>query len=313
MLLRIIIIAISAYMTAQPVEVIAFGGRIQNRIHEESIRIEAVSLLRDLKKAETESRGATGLEGTVEKESYDKAEDTLSSVQEEEGKLNAELGRAKRAEQAAAANLQRAQAAYNASRNKAAAANRISVARSRLESARQDVANVEGRLQALAVKVTGAKDEKSGAEAKVIGRQKLAEGSIERIRNWLKILRSSIPGDPVSEGNNRPDSFKFRDQEYDFFQRLSVIDDLYHGRPPRWKDASDSDKSEISKSFGFGESEEERQRGAIEAVTFVKWYWAVFLWAFLLPLFVLAYKLLFTKDLINYYSRDMQAGTGLFK
>jgi hypothetical protein len=308
-LLRILVIAVSAYVTAQPVEIVAFGGDIQNRIHDESILREAVSRLRDLQKAEADSHGATGLEGTVEKAGLDKAETLLSNARGEEGTIRAALEIAKRGEQAAAAGLQRAQAAYGSARDKGAAARRISAARSRLENARREVTDAEGRLQAFKVTVAGAVDEKTSAEAKVIDLQAHGKKAAERVRNWLVQLKNELAGSELkTENNGGPDKFTFRDREYDFFQRQSVIDDLYYGRPPRWKDASESDKIEIIKNFGFGESQEESQRRVIEAHTFAKSYWAVFLVAFILPLLVLAYKLLFPKDLSNYYSREMQSG-----
>lgn len=306
LLLRIGVIAVSAYVTAQPVEIVAFSGAIENRIHEESVLREAVGRLRDLRKAEVE---AAGLADSIQIREFKNAKDKLGDVQQEDGRLRARLESSKKAESAAAGSLQRARAAYSSSRNKVAAERRISYFASRLEDARREVSNAEGALQAHAVTINSAREDKNTLQEKIEGLQLQGKENVERVRDWLIQLRNEgRRQEDIVEKGSRQDLWTFRDQEYDFFQRQSVIDDLYYGRPPRWKDASETDKTEIAEKFGFGETQEELNRRRIEAETFAKSYKAVFMVAFVLPLLVMAYKLLFPKDLTNYYSNEMQGG-----
>jgi hypothetical protein len=306
LVLRIAVIAVSAYVTAQPVEIVAFSGAIENRVHDESVLREAVGRLRDLRKSELEAKG---LADSIQTREFKDAKEKLNNAQAENGKLRARLESSKQAESAAMGNLQAARAAYGASRNKAAAQRRISAAAGRLEEARRDVSNAQGALQAHDGTIAGATSDKESQQKKIEELQEQGKENVERVRDWLIQLKNEgRRQEDVAEKGTRQDHWTFRDQEYDFFQRQSVIDDLYYGRPPRWKDASEEDKQEIAGKFGFGETQEELERRIIEANTFAKSYKGVFMVAFVLPLLVMAYKLLFPKDLTNYYSNDMQGG-----
>jgi hypothetical protein len=306
-MLRILVIAVAAYITAQPVEIVTFRGQIENRIHETGIRREAVSRLRDLQKAEAASR-LEGLAGTSQKKELDDADSVLKNVRQDEARLKGELSNAQKGEQGALASLKRAQAAYARAYNKQAAAARISAAAGRLEVARQKVADAAAQVEGHKTTVENAKTDRGAAIEKVEGLLNEAKGDATRVRDWLVQLRHEPFSLEVMRENRQGGDWTYRDEDYDLFQRQAVIDDMYHGRPPRWKDASDEDKAEIAQKFGFGESQEELERRAIEAETFRKSYWAVFLVAFMLPLLVMAYKLLLPKAITDYYSVEMQNG-----
>lgn len=305
--LRVVVIAVAAYVTAQPVEIVTFRGQIENRIHETGVRREAVSRLRDLQKAEAGSR-LDGLGGTSQIKDLDDANNVLKNVRQEEGRLKGALANAKGAEQNAVGSLKRAQAAYARAQNKQAAAARISAAAGRVETARQRVSDAAAEVEGHKTTVEDAKGDRGAAVTKVEGLLNDARGQADRTRDWLVQLRHEPFSLDLKKENRQGGDWTYRDEDYDLFQRQAVIDDLYHGRPPRWKDASEQDKGEIGQKFGFGESQEELERRAIEATTFQKSYWAVFLVAFMLPLLVMAYKLLLPKAITNYYSSEMQEG-----
>lgn len=305
--LRIIVIGVAAYITAQPVEIVTFRGQIENRIHETGIRREAVSRLRDLQKAEALSH-IEGLAGTSQKKELDDANAVLSDVRGVEAQLQGELSNAQKAEQGAVASLNRARAAYAGARNKQAAQARINAAAGRLEAARQKVTDAAARVAGHKTRLETAQGDRDKAITKVEGLQNEAKGDAERVRDWLVQLRHEPFSLEVIRENRQGGDWTYRDEDYDLFQRQAVIDDMYHGRPPRWKDASEKDKSDIAEKFGFGETQEELERRAIEATTFRKSYWAVFLVAFMLPLLVMAYKLLLPKAITDYYSAEMQSG-----
>jgi hypothetical protein len=306
-MLRIVVIAVAAYITAQPVEIVTFRGQIENRIHETGIRREAVSRLRDLQKAEASSR-LEGLAGTSQIKELNDADDVLKNVRQEEARLKGELANAQKAEQSAAATLNRARAAYSQSRNKQAAAARISWASGRLETARQKVAEASAQVEGHKTTVENAKTDRGEAITKVEGLQNEGRDQADRVRDWLVQLRNEPFSLKELTEKRQGGGWTYRDEDYDLFQRQAVIDDLYYGRPPRWKEASEQDKTEIGQKFGFGESQEEIERRAIEATTFRKSYWGVFLVAFVLPLLVMAYKLLLPKAITDYYSAEMQNG-----
>jgi hypothetical protein len=305
--LRVVVIAVAAYITAQPVEIVTFRGQIENRIHETGVRREAVSRLRDLKKAEAASK-MEGLAGTSQLKELDDANKVLGDARQEEGRLKGELSNAQRAEQGAASSLQRAQAAYARAENKQAAAARISAWRGRLDIARQRVSDAAAQVEGHKTTVENARTDKGTATTKVEGLLDDAKGDAERVRDWLVQLRHAPFSLELKAESRQGGDWTYQDEDYDLFQRQAVIDDLYNARPPRWKDASEEDKLEIGQKFGFGESQEELERRAIEARTFQKSYWAVFLVAFMLPLLVMAYKLLLPKAITNYYSTEMQNG-----
>lgn len=306
-LLRIVVIAVAAYITAQPVEIVTFRGQIENRIHETGVRREAVSRLRDLQKAEASSL-LEGLAGTSQKKELDDADEVLKNARAEEARLKGELANAQRVEQGALASLKRAQAAYSQSRNKQAAAARINSAAARLETARQKVTDASANVEGHKTTVENAKNDRGTAVTKVEGLQNQGRDQADRVRDWLVQLRHEPFSLDVTKESRQGGDWTYRDEDYDLFQRQAVIDDLYNGRSPRWKDASEQDKTEIGQKFGFGESQEELDRRAIEATTFQKSYWAVFLVAFVLPLLVMAYKLLLPKAITDYYSAEMQSG-----
>jgi hypothetical protein len=289
------------------VEIVTFRGQIENRIPETGVRKDAVSRLRDLQKAEASSR-LEGLAGTSQIKELNDADDVLKNVRQEEARLKGELAIAQKAEQGAAASLRRAQAAYSQARNKQAASNRIAAATGRLEAARQKVADASAQVEGHKTTIENAKTDRGTAVTKVEGLQNEGRDQADRVHDWLVQLRHEpFSLNDISE-KRQGGGWTYKDEDYDLFQRQAVIDDLYYGRPPRWKEASEQDKTDIGQKFGFGESQEEIERRAIEATTFRKSYWAVFLVAFVLPLLVMAYKLLLPKAITDYYSAEMQSG-----
>lgn len=92
---------------------------------------------------------------------------------------------------------------------------------------------------------------------------------------------------------------------YDFFSRLRVLDDLYHGRPPRWPDIPQKMKTFLMEEFGLFGLAPERLREEANQYKFT--YYVVYAIAFIIPLLLVAMKFLIASELTGYYSVEHQA------
>ncbi len=318
--IRLGVIAMAAVITTQPFEVMVFSGPIQRRVHDESVRVEAHSRLRALEEAQAKSKGAIGQKGTAD---YQNLEDTQSKRDQ----VHEQTNQFKAAAQAARADAQRAEAAIRSAQASAArarteaqaiAANRrLAAARSRYEQAQVAANDADAKAK------ISEEDEKHWAEQAdkartVIGsKEGLAEKDVKRLRDWITQIRNALPGQLVVENIAESPKWQFQDQDYDFFQRLGVINDLYYGRPPRWLDINAEDRLKLSQSYSLSDADESdplvMERRAADAHTFVWSYWAVIGIAAVIPLLLLALKGLLPIDLKLYYSLEAQQNAGHYE
>lgn len=143
------------------------------------------------------------------------------------------------------------------------------------------------------------------------------EGVRVEAARHLRALRA-VQGEPArqEEGlrtiNPNPDSLP--DQRYDIFEQLRVLNDLRHGEPPRWKGVSEEEIAEIGDQFGLRDISEQdaiaRRRAAQNAIVFNFTYFLVYFIALVIPLLVIAVKLLLSEELEAYYSISQQNASG---
>ena len=318
--IRLIVIAVAAAITTQPVEVMVFQGPIERRIHEESVRVEALSRLRDLKEAKERSRGATGLIGTVEYSSFQSSEQKSEQARKEASALRAERSAQEASLRSAQDSLRSAQTA----RARARTPGEVARANGRIQSASKRIEQARDRIGSIAAELKGSEDnekywneQEKTARTQMQNKQQSAEGEVQRLQDWIAQIRKGAPGRTIYEDTGNPQKWQFQDQEYDFFQRLGIINDLYYGRSARWPDATAEDRKELSEEYGLkdagGDDQEAEARRLADAHTFQWSYWAVVGIAAVIPLLVLALKGLLPRDLKVYYSTREQRGAGNYE
>ncbi|HEX8370726.1 MAG TPA: DUF4407 domain-containing protein [Pyrinomonadaceae bacterium] len=302
-LVRLFIIILAAYATAQPIEVLFFNGQIQKRVHEESVRAEAVGQFRDYQDKVNKTKGAIAYKDTIQDQANERAQNQLTEAQKEDGRLRESLRRAKEEVQTAERRLSAAQS----SRYTEHRAARIARAQEQLTRARANASNAQNAVDSNSGSLTGAKQQVVRAEDQIKKLQEDAEKDKQRITDWIKQLRRSNPGKSIAENTDAPKKFEFEDKDYDFFERMTIIDDLYAGRTPKWTGADQAEVNDLRSTFAFGDSADEKRR-EVDADSFRKQWLGLLIITFIFPLSVIAMKFLMSvdKSLMNYYSYDKQ-------
>lgn len=318
--IRIAIIAIAAAITTQPFEVMIFSGPVERRIHEESVRVEALSRLRALEDAVVKTRGDTGLEGTIAAKTLEEAKNDLQKARDATTEFATDAQQARSDQRNAESSIRSAQqqAARARTRGQAIAANRrLVAARERFENARS--AGDRADAQAAESKKTEGLREKDVAAAQGVirGTEELAEKDVKRLQDWITQIRNAKPGARIVENRQETPRWEYEDQDYDFFQRLGVINDLYYGRPARWLGINPEERVKLSKAYSLSEVDLNdalnRERMHADAKTFQYSYWAVIGIAAVIPLLLLALKGLLPVDLKRYYSTEAQKAAGNYE
>ena len=318
--IRLAVIALAAAITTQPFEVMVFSGPIERRVHEESVRLEAMSRLRALEEAQAKTQGATGLTGTIEDKKFKDATTDNTKAREETNRLKGVEASARNALERAEGDVRSAaarRARARTQRQAIAASRSLAAAQTRAEDARLALRQAEGRV------VTSVENEKDfveqlkSAEQDIKGKQQLAEADVKRLQDWITQVRNAKPGQSVVENTDKQSPWRFQDADYDFFQRLGVINDLYYGRSPRWFEASPATRQRLSELFNLTDRDETdasaKQRSDADAHTFIWSYWAVIGVAAVIPLLLLALKGLLPIDLKFYYSTTEQQAAGNYE
>lgn len=318
--IRLCVIAMAAAITTQPFEVMVFSGPIQRRVHDESVRVEAHSRLRSLEEAQAKTKGTIGQKGTADYQNLEDTQKKQEQVHDQTLQLRADAQAARSDLQRAEAAIRSAQSALSRARTPAqaaAASRRLGAARSRYEQYQSAVSEAESKAK---VSEDDEKqwEQRSEKARTVIGnKEELAEKDVKRLRDWITQIRNAKPGQFVIENSTESSKWQFQDQDYDFFQRLGVINDLYYGRPPRWLDINSEDRLKLSQLYTLSDATENdslaRDRQATDAHTFVWSYWAVIGIAAVIPLLLLALKGLLPIDLKLYYSLRAQQEAGNYE
>lgn len=316
--LRLIVIAAAAAITTQPFEVMVFDGPIQRRIHEEGVRVEAHSRLRALEEAQSKAKG--GLKGTADYTNLEDLQKKRDAASAESTRLKTEVETARSQMQSAQAEVGRAQTAAARARTRGAAiraSNWLSAARGRFNTAQDAFNRAEGSLTA--ANEDEAKWVKLANEARgvVTNREELAEQDVKRLQDWITQIRNAKAGQSVTENRDQTPRWEFNDQDYDFFQRLGVINDLYFGRSARWLDIPPGDRKKLDDLLSLSDVDENdpvtKERREADAHAFVWSYRAVICIAAVFPLLLLAFKGLLPTDLKLYYSLRAQQEAGNYE
>lgn len=163
-----------------------------------------------------------------------------------------------------------------------------------LKAIQKRISETEKRLSRLRAKSLETSPSKQGYR---ILRRKIRSEDLELKQQKLRLARLKQRTEIV-----------YRDQPYDFFQRLRVLNDIYYGRPARWPAISKSAQKNLAGLFGLQDVSEERRLA--EAKQFQLSYWIVYVIAIVIPLLILAIKLLMNRELKEYYSSYYQAAKG---
>ena len=310
---RLAVILIAAFATAQPVEVITFGGQIQKRIHAQSVLTEAKRILPTYNTLVDEAGERVKTQTSIRDIKQAENETAAKEAAVKLDRLKGDVTAAEKSIDSAEAALSIAKARYNRRFPKSSQA-RINAAQRQLESARNQLNDAQRALAANEESITRITGTAEVTTAELIKKQDEARVKMQQIKNWILAVANMKPGgDEITEPNF---NWSFKDKDYDFFERYFILNDLVAGRPPNWGDATPAEIADIIKEFGVGESPigqvptTEQQllleRRTTDAQTLRYWWWAVFLVALVIPLLVLAAKLLMSRDLISYYSEQAQ-------
>jgi hypothetical protein len=139
------------------------------------------------------------------------------------------------------------------------------------------------------------------------------EVDAERLRRWASEISKSTPGALVVEQTDAPQKWEFKDEEYTFFDGLRILNDLYYGRPARWRDTSSEDFRTLER-YGIRQMLDSNQlAGGPDSTPFKLAYWLVLAIALTVPCLLVAIKALFSIELKTYYSFKMQQEFGNYE
>jgi hypothetical protein len=334
-ILRFVVIIGAALITTQPVELMFFKGPIERRMHEESVRLESVVRHREYQDAKKKYH----MEGMFS----DVIKDKEAAIAE---RLNAERVvdalKSQRASAVSARDRAASQADY--ARRKIGAVpeeerdrwrRAYSAALQRKADQDQKVKDLESQIDDKQGVVAAKKESEQNAANQIKEQKDEAENEARLLNNWVADVRKTKPGmPPLSREGIGGQKWVFQDQSYDFFQQLRVLSDLRNARPARWPEGTTyqdrgllvenskrEEKNAANGANGANTSDataaliqeeikkaedEERLNAKIDEQFYTQAYWAIFGIAFVIPLLLLAFKLLQPQDLSDYYSNEAQ-------
>jgi hypothetical protein len=328
-LVRGIFILTSAFITAQPVELLFFRIPIEKRIHQEGIREQAAAKLSAVE--EENARGGrygdrksdrkTGEYHEFERQ-IGKAREERSSLQEQlvstEGEQAArarETESYRRAMESAVdleAKREAERAYYRADALRAAAARKI-------PQLRIQIADLGSQIQNLGSKAVDTRRDLDKLEDEL---RKEESARSQRLRNWIEQLKVSEPGKPVDEEWNpaggvasaSSDSplwgkpWHYEDPEYDFFEQIQIVWNLALGKPPGWRNASNEIREQLERGYQFATLKQSEHGWQLHLLLAIA---ACHMIALFIPFLVLCIKLvLMPPALRRYYSSRHQAEAG---
>lgn len=295
--LRILIIAIAAIITTQPVEIIVFNGPIQRRIHEEAAWAEALKQVPTLVKLNNELK---------ERNDERKKEKLIQAEKEKIEKNNEEsIKAAKENKEAARNNLKTFESNYRPRifSDKGPGGNRTrtiiqvdpeAVAAGREKHNAQLKEAIEQEKRAMATK----EEELKKAPQVVDDQTASKKFEHDELVQSLKNIWNAKPGTQV--GN-------YNDPVTDFFQRLRVLRDLRHGTVHRWPaTATDADRKLLAEEYKIAPTPATPDEIELYSLN----YWITFGLSLIIPLLLIAMKFLLPHELRDYYSSDRQREAG---
>ena len=320
--IRLGFILVAALITAQPLELFFFKKPVEKRVHQEGIRLEAVTRLEELNKGrfrgdqfhEREIKAEGALLKSVqdqirlEEDKKKELEAALIFSVGRQGRLKTESewyrkrgaaipGSESPEERRARENYLRATAGYSAAAGEAGEIRtQIEASKTTLASLRTEEKGVQEKLKQL---------EQT--------RNQAIEEQYNRLELWVEQLQKSKPKEVFSEewkntAGQNPKPWPYEDPEYDFFEQLKVVWDLAFGKPPRWLNATPEVRKTLEAEYGFGNLYQGEQGWQIHLLLSIL---VCHLLALFIPVLVLVIKMvLMPKPLRNYYTSHLQAEAG---
>lgn len=331
--LRVCVIFASAWMTAQPVELMAFNRRIERRVMDELIRKDIVSHHQKLQKATNDQQKGDAALVERDTKKLDSSENELKGRKGQLPGAEAELEKRKLAEIAAEHRLQDAKSRLKAAREKARSGpdseeNKKAVAL-RQKAADEAEAAYNERTARLSEQQrvvdalnksikSGQTDvaEDRGALTSDFNAQKGKETE-EKLLHWVDKLRGAEPGKSFPESGADPETeYRLSFADYSFLDKFRIIDDVLAGRPARWPGAEREDIQFLQKKYGLYDDHDNisdsqgQERLAAETRNARRTYYAVFGVAVIIPFMSLLFKIIMPAPLSYYYSSGWQGQQG---
>lgn len=344
--IRVFVIVISALATAQPVELLVFGGAIEKRLHEELILREAIHQVEELKKDKLDEvpLEESEIEARIrEKPEYRNIESTTAEAESSKEQVLALQERVRttmRAKNEAEAAVTRLEGLIRVTEQQLRNASdeveqekfreEVNRLRSQLATAQSRISVREGEI----VIAQQALDEATGRDGLAVQQAETAKAEFTRLleaerqadkikveaakkraqdrKDWLLTIRQA---EPSSKLINPMTVTALPPKTADFTDRLRVLDDLRNARPPQWPRSPVELREEANRVFGLGVSATDAMDPAdplmarlkADANYFQQIYAIAFIVALIIPLLTLAFKLMMSRQLRSYYSARDQA------
>lgn len=335
--IRLVVIIGSALATAQPIELLVFGGAIENRLYEENVLAEAVRQIGSLDDRQTKAQGKSEkqiqaeISGSGEHQAVQETEKLYNATYQEVLELEDDRTEAQQAVARAAdregywrdlllkAQRERRPNDPASAARESRAARNLDFVRRQKATAQANLTRIQDKLNSANIRLktlqeklnlqSGKLDElvegkRQENEKEAQRNQVLAEG----IREWMQFVQNARPGelDPRTKRSLPP-------RPADFTERLIVLDDLRNARPALWPATTPEKRTRAVEEFGLSDPSQdtaalkrmEQKAGIFQAV-----YRVAFIMALVIPLLTVAFKILMAGELRAYYSTLAQARAG---
>ena len=342
---RLFVVGIAALATAVSIDLLWFRGPILDRVHHESALSETTALYRKLVEVQAERKEAAqairDADARAKKDIEGMAADLATNV------ARSERSRRSGYESQLQEALSSLAAMGTQSTNDATTISQLQTRPNRTPDderslnralARRDTyerrqAALQTRIATLSsmvgtVNVAGSELNVRSALTQQAARRKDLEQKAEsmqgdailqesNLKRFVSKIRGSDPGVPVYEFGESPATNKqgaapgrvYNDRHYHFFEQLRVLMDLMSAEPPKWRGATPQERAKLTADFGidYPNTDEEKRRAAKESGYFRRAVYGTTGVAVLIPMLVLAMKIVAPPELRQYYSRSRQS------
>jgi hypothetical protein len=290
---RVGLVLISALITAAPVELFVFDGEINQRIYDEAVIAEAVRLTENYNETQEAARIAADTNAdTLETDSLARAESHVEAAEQKLTRAEAEVTRLRG----------EIEAAKDLARIKRQEQQTYSYAPPQALQAKAEVTRLEAEVSSL-------RDREFEAEDNRTQRRDDIERSVLEMQTWMDLLArgdaNNLPQDPKM---GLPLNLKGEG----FVMRLSILNDILDGRPPRWPPTDEAIRLQVEDTFPgvavVQNIDTSRNNATAEYMSWV--FLIMHIVVIVIPLATVLYKLLLPQELKDYYSKMNQAISG---
>jgi len=343
--IRLTVIAVTALATASTVDVLLFRGPIRERIHQESVLSTLTAQWHKIEEQRTIAGDAQKEFDAADEQAKKQreAQQVLDTKKEADaielqrkgaaGQLQAAMNRT----QQLAARIARQQNQLNETNPRDTKkvqelTQSVAYDKAVLDSTNQmlpilQTSNFQLSQQAASAiqrrdnAYTDLLKKRDALQKAAIDKKNAAERAERDLRVFIEKLKDSKPGEPVREfgdgktPNRAPDSREglvARDRESNFFDQVRIIRDLMAGADPKWSGIDAVRAKTLADLFGidYRAAKTDPERAARQQRMFNIAVAGVTGIGFMIPLLVLAMKLIAPLELRAYYSTGRQALAG---